>query len=136
MSQGPIPVLDGALNPANNTVALRVDAFGNLRATLASSKASGQAHYQVAASQTNQQMGATGAIGDVFSIIMIIPTSTSPGAVSISDGATSITVFAGGAASLVDLRPFLFALNTVASGAGWKVTTGANVSAVVVGTFT
>jgi hypothetical protein len=91
----------------------------------------------VAASQTDQVMGATGAIGDVLDEILVVPASTSPGAVQIKDGAGSaITVFAGGATSVADLKPFRIKIGLIATGAGWKLTTGANVSVVGVGKFT
>lgn len=90
----------------------------------------------VAASQTDQVIGSTGAAGDFLSHIMIVPTTTSPGAVSIKDGAgSSITVFTGGVLSVTDLRPFVVTLKINAATA-WKVTTGANVSVIAVGKFT
>lgn len=91
----------------------------------------------VAASQTDQVIGATGAIGDLLAGLLIVPATTSPGAVSIKDGAGSaITVFTGGASSVSGLVPFFVPLGIKATGAGWKVTTGANVSAIAVGDFT
>src|SRR4051812_26437820 len=55
----------------------------------------------VAASQTDQALGATGATGDWLARIIIVPASTSPGAVSIKDGAGSaIPIFTGGASSV------------------------------------
>lgn len=91
----------------------------------------------VAASQTDQSLGATGAAGDYLSGVLIVPATTSPGAVSIKDGAGSaITVFTGGASSVSNLVPFFVPLG-IKSGAGaWKVTTGSNVSAIGVGNFT
>src|SRR5215203_3447910 len=91
----------------------------------------------VAASATDQALGATGASGDYLSGVLIVPATTSPGAVSIKDGAGSaITVFTGGASSVSNLVPFFVPLG-IKSGAGaWKVTTGTNVSAIGVGNFT
>ncbi len=87
----------------------------------------------VAASQTDQVMGTTGAAGDWLKHLVITPATTSPGAVSVTDGAGSpITVFAGGASSVADLTPFTVTLDMVAVTA-WKVSTGADVS---VGRFT
>ncbi len=99
---------------------------------------SGGTDYEtVAASQTDQVLGATGAIGDKLDIIWIVPATTSPGAVSIKDGAGSaITVFTGGAGSVLDLRPQPVVLGIKATGAGWKATTGANVSAIFTGEYT
>lgn len=97
-----------------------------------------QAEYEtVAASQTDQVLGATGAAGDYLSGVLIVPASTSPGAVSIKDGSGSaITIFTGGASSVSNLVPFFVPLGIKCAGAGWKVTTGASVSAIGVGDFT
>lgn len=94
----------------------------------------------VAASQTAQILGATGAVGDYLSGLLIIPATTSPGIVSVTDGnGTAITVFAGGGGSVTSLHPWFVpfpgkAINAVTP--GWKVTTGANVSVVAYGNFT
>src|SRR5882724_6873213 len=61
----------------------------------------------VAASQTAQVLGATGAAGDYIAGLLIIPATTSPGQVLLLDGATSITIFAGGATSVSNLVPFM-----------------------------
>lgn len=91
----------------------------------------------VAASQTDAvlQIG-TGAKGDVLASLVIVPATTSPVAVSIKDGAGSaITVFAGGASSVADLKPFNVILGIVSRSGAWKVTTGANVSVIARGRF-
>lgn len=91
----------------------------------------------VAASQTDQVLGGNGTTGDRLYGLVIIPATTSPGAVAIQDGAGSaITVFAGGASSVSNLVPFFVPLAGIKSSAGaWQVTTGANVSVLAVGTF-
>ena len=90
----------------------------------------------VAASQTAQILGSTGAIGDRVSHLVIIPATTSPGNVLLLDNATSITVFAGGASSVPSLIPFSVPLSMYSTSGAWKVTTGANVSVIAVGSFT
>lgn len=91
----------------------------------------------VAASQTAQVLGATGAVNDVLEGVLIVPATTSPGAVAILDGATSITIFAGGAGSVSNLVPFFVPLAGIRSVSGaWKITTGTNVSAIGIGMFT
>lgn len=90
----------------------------------------------VAASQTAQVLGATGAAGDYIAGLLVIPASTSPGNVLLLDNATSITVFAGGAASVSNLVPFFIPLGAVSASGAWKVTTGADVTVVAVGRFT
>jgi hypothetical protein len=94
----------------------------------------------VAASQTDQIMGATGAVGDLLDSILIIPVTTSPGPVDIKDGnGTAIRVFEGGSSSVSNLIPFsvplgLKCLNGTTP--GWKITTGANVRVIGIGNFT
>lgn len=92
----------------------------------------------VAASQTAQVLGATGAAGDFLAALLIVPATTSPGAVSIKDGSsgTTITVFTGGSSSVSNLVPFPIPLGLTALSDGWRVTTGANVSVVAIGDFT
>src|SRR4051812_6021458 len=52
-------------------------------------------------------LGSSGAIGDYLESVIIIPGTSSPGAVSIKDGAgAAITIFGGGASSVADLKPF------------------------------
>lgn len=89
----------------------------------------------VAASQSDQALGATGAAGDILAGLLIVPATTAAGNISIKDGAgSSISVFATG--TLADLKPIWLPLG-IKSGAGaWSVTTGANVSVIAVGKFT
>lgn len=90
----------------------------------------------VAASQTAQVLGPTGATGDYLAGILVIPATTSPGNVLLLDNATSITLFAGGASSVADLRPFFVPLGMTSVSGAWKITSGANVSVIGVGNFT
>lgn len=96
----------------------------------------GQEYETVAASQTAQVLGATGATGDLINGVLIIPATTSPGNVLLLDNATSITIFAGGASSVTTLIPFFVPLGIRSVSGAWKLTTGANVSAIGVGDFT
>lgn len=90
----------------------------------------------IAASQTDQVMGTVGAAGDSLDGILVVPATTSPGAVSIKDGSgSSITVFTGGASSVLSLVPFYVPIGAKSTGGAWKVTTGANVSAIATGIF-
>lgn len=90
----------------------------------------------VAASQTEQVLGTTGAEGDELVHLLAVPASTSPGAIAIIDGAASITVFAGGPDSLSNLVPFNIFLNLKAKTGPWKITTGADLSVIAAGNFT
>lgn len=89
----------------------------------------------VAASQTAQVLGSTGAVGDYLAGLLVIPATTSPGVVTLLDGSTSIPVFVGGATSVSSLAPFFITCGMKCVGSGWKVTTGANVSVIGVGNF-
>jgi hypothetical protein len=93
---------------------------------------------EVTASSTADKLfstGSVGAIGDILTGVLIVPTSVSPGLVSILDGANTIVLFNGGASSLTELKPIWLPLNIRAAGAGWAVTTGADVAVVAVGKF-
>jgi hypothetical protein len=92
----------------------------------------------VAASQSNAALGpGGGAAGDYLSHLTVVPASTSPGAVTIADGAgTAITVFAGGGSSLSVLVPFTIAIGAKSTSGAWKVTAGTSVSVVACGQFT
>jgi hypothetical protein len=92
----------------------------------------------VAAGQTDQILGATGAVGDYLAGLLITPTTTGAGSVSIKDGnGSSIAIFNTG--TLSNLVPVFVPLGikTVnATTPGWKVTTGTNVTVIGVGNFT
>lgn len=90
----------------------------------------------VAASQTAQSIGATGAIGDYIEGVLVIPATTSPGVVTLLDGDTSIPIFVGGASSVGSLTPFFIPLAMYSVVGAWKITTGANVSVIATGSFT
>jgi len=96
----------------------------------------GSEYEKVAASQTDQALGATGASGDLINGILVIPATTAPGAITLKDGATSILVFTGGTASVSNLVPFLIPLGIRSVSGAWSLTTGANVSCVAIGDFT
>jgi len=96
----------------------------------------GQYDYEtIAASQTAQVLGVTGAAGDFLHQLIIVPATTGAGPVSIKDGSgSSINVFVAG--TLADLRPIVIPFNIVSTGGAWSVTTGANVSVIATGRFT
>lgn len=96
----------------------------------------GREYETVAASQTAQALGATGATGDDIDGVLVIPATTSPGNVILLDNATSITIFTGGASSVSNLVPFLIPLGMRSVSGAWKLTTGANVSCIGIGNFT
>lgn len=91
----------------------------------------------VAASQTAQAMGATGATGDYLAGVLVFPGTSGCGVVTILDNATTIGTFAGGGTTaLADLKPFMVPVGLYSTSGAWKITTGANVTAVGIGKFT
>lgn len=115
---------NGPQPPVNSAPVVPADQYG--------------AYETVAASQTDQAMGATGAAGDYLAGVLIVPSTAAAGVVSIKDGSGSaITVFAGGGTTaLPSLVPFLVPLGLFSTSGAWKITTGTNVSAVGIGKFT
>lgn len=129
-----------ALQTIDNAIAgneMQVDVVNTPAVTNTHLTNFGAGEYEtVAASQTAQTLGATGATGDFISHVLVIPASTSPGNVILLDNATSITIFAGGTDSVSDLRPFPIPLGMISVSGAWKITTGASVSVIGVGNFT
>jgi hypothetical protein len=88
----------------------------------------------VAASQTAQAMGATGATGDYLSHVVFQPTATNAGTSTILDNATVIFTLTTG--TLSDLRPITVPINARSVSGAWKITTGASMTATAFGDFT
>lgn len=93
----------------------------------------GTSYETVAASQTDQMMGETGADGDYLDHLVIVVTTAASAAVSIEDGDTNIPVFpnspgAGVGTYVVDIK----ARSKVG---GWEITTGAGSAVIAVGDF-
>lgn len=103
-------------------------------------QSAGSAYETVAASQTAQVLGATGATGDYLSHCVIYPTSTSPGVVTVFDNTnaagTNVIAFAGGASSTSNLTPISVPVGAISVSGAWKVTTGSAVSVTCYGKFT
>lgn len=88
----------------------------------------------VAAGQTDQVLGATGAAGDYLARLILIVSTAATAATSIKDGTTAISVFPNSPGGGVGT--YVIPLGLRATGAGWKVTTGAGVAVIAVGDFT
>lgn len=88
----------------------------------------------VAAGQTAQVLGATGAAGDYLSHVILQPTTTGAGTTTVLDNATVIYTFTTG--TLADLRPIVVPIGCFSVSVAWKVTTGASIAVVGVGNFT
>lgn len=96
----------------------------------------GQFDYEtVAASQSDQVLGNTGALGDFLHRLICVVATAATAQVQINDGAGSaITVLPnspGGGVGTYSIE-----LNITSTGGAWKVTTGAGVSVIAVGRFT
>lgn len=94
----------------------------------------------VAASQTTQKLssvqgGTTGNTGDWLDSFTVIAGSTTPGAVTVFDGATAVYTIPAGTATVLPyvLNVLVRAFSKTGS---WNVTTGAAVSVVASGRFT
>lgn len=85
----------------------------------------------VAAGQTAQVFGSTGAVGDYLSHVIFQPAAVGAGTSTILDGTTVIfTVTAG---TLMDLRPIIVPVGSRSVNGAWKITTGANMAATAHG---
>lgn len=101
--------------------------------------ASGSVTYEtVAASQTDQILGATGAVGDFLGTLVITVGTAATAATSIKDGnGSSIPVLPNSPGGGVGV--YTVAINARAVNAttpGWKVTTGAGSTVLATGSFT
>ena len=85
----------------------------------------------VAASQTAQVLGATGALGDYLEKLIITVTTSATGTVSLLDNATSIAITAAN----TPIGVYTVEFNVRSQEGAWKVTTGAGASVVAVGRF-
>lgn len=88
----------------------------------------------VAASQTDQVIGPTGAAGDLLErVICVVTTSGANGIVSIKDGSGSAISIVPASAPL---GVHVVELGIRSSSGAWKVTTGSAATAIAVGDFT
>jgi len=86
----------------------------------------------VAASQTAQVLGVTGAAGDTLMRLVVTVGVSLTGTVSLLDGATSYPLLP---ASL-PVGVYSIEINAVSVNGAWKITTGAGATVLAVGNFT
>lgn len=98
------------------------------------SKAERLEYETVAAGQTAQILGSTGAVGDYLSHVVLQPAAVGAGTTTILDNATVIYTYTAG--TLSDLRPITVPIGARSASGAWKITTGANMAAVAAGNFT
>lgn len=87
----------------------------------------------VAASATDQVLGATGHAGDILERLIVTVATAATGTCSIKDvGGASIPITAAN----TPIGVYPVNIGALSIGAGWSVTTGAGASALGVGRFT
>jgi len=86
----------------------------------------------VAASQTAQVLGTTGATGDYLHRLIITVTTAATGTVALLDSTTSHTLVAANTA----IGVYSVEVNTKSVNGAWKITTGAGAEVVAIGNFT
>jgi len=103
--------------------------------SLATSVKSGGNEYEtVAASQTAQVLGATGAVGDYIEGVLCVVSTASTSQVTLLDNATSIVILPNSVGPGIGSYYIPLGLTSV-SGA-WKITTAAGVAVIATGDFT
>ena len=91
------------------------------------------AYETVAASQTAQVLGGTGAKGDYLHRLIISVNTVATATMTVLDGSTSIPLLTGSAT----LVPGVYSveMNMAAATGPWKITTGAGATVIAVGIF-
>ena len=93
----------------------------------------GYQYETVAAAQSLQVLGNAGAAGDYLHRLIVTVNTAATSGVSITDGATNISLVPANVGSGVGVIPN--DVNAASISSGWKVTTGAGVTVVAVGQF-
>jgi len=91
----------------------------------------GTTYETVAASQTAQVLGQSGAVGDTIIRLIVTVNTTASSTVTILDNATSIAIMP----ALTPVGVYSIDLGVQSVSGPWKVTTGAGATVVAVGNF-
>jgi hypothetical protein len=93
-------------------------------------------HYEtVAASQTDQVLGGTGAAGDYLERLICVVATAATAAVSLEDGTgANMSVLPNSPGGGVGTYVIDFGVASAIG--GWEVTTGAGVTVIAIGSFT
>jgi hypothetical protein len=91
----------------------------------------GTTYEYVAPSTTAQVMGNTGAIGDTLVRVVATVITSATSSLSITDGSTSYSLVPPSA----PVGVYSLTIEAQSLNGAWKVTTGAGVSAIVIGNF-
>lgn len=85
----------------------------------------------VAASQTAQVLGGTGAVGDYLHRVIVTVNTALTGTVSLVDGSTSINLVPASIA----IGTYSIPVEAASQTGAWKITTGAGATVIAVGVF-
>jgi hypothetical protein len=85
----------------------------------------------VAASQTAQVLGTTGAVGDYIHKLIVNVTTAASSTVTLIDGSTSIVIVP----AVTPVGVYSIAIEAISASGAWKVTTGAGSSVMATGIF-
>lgn len=85
----------------------------------------------VAASQTAQVLGVTGATGDYLHRLTVSVTTSATSTVTLLDGATSYVIVP----AVTPVGVYSIEINAKSVSGAWKITTGAGSSVLAVGVF-
>ena len=86
----------------------------------------------VAASQTAQVLGGTGAVGDYLHRLVVTVNTALTGTVSVLDGSTAVMAVPAN----TPVGVYSVEVNAASASGPWKVTTGAGAEVMAVGFFT
>lgn len=89
------------------------------------------AYETIAASQTAQVLGGTGATGDYLHRLIITVSTAATSTVTLLDNSTSIVITAAN----TPIGVYSVEVNAASASGAWKITTGAGASVVAVGIF-
>ena len=85
----------------------------------------------VAASQTAQVLGTTGAAGDTLMRLIVTVGTAATSTVALLDNATSYAIMAAN----TPIGVYTIEINAVSVSGAWKITTGAGATVMAVGNF-
>jgi hypothetical protein len=87
----------------------------------------------VAASQTAQVLGGTGAVGDYLHRLICTVSTAATSAVTILDGSTSHVILPNSVGG--GLGVYVIDVEAASASGAWKITTGAGVEVIAIGIF-
>jgi len=128
----------GAATSQTTRVTIDTGQVGSLVAGSVPCVSGGYEYETVAVSQTDQILGATGAVGDYLECLLCVVATAATSQVQIKDGnGSAITVLPNAVGAGVGTYPIPIGLTCInATTPGWKITTAAGVTVLACGNFT